>query len=71
MWGIFTLFMFFGTLKGPKALQVVFGTLVVLFFLLAAKDFTGNAAFYTALRTGRPVLKIFKQPQAFSATKRL
>ena len=33
--------------------------------------FTGNAAFYTALRTGRPVLTIFKQPQAFSATKRL
>jgi len=44
MWGIFTLFMFFGTLKGPKALQVVFGTLVILFFLLAIKDFTGNAA---------------------------
>ena len=47
LWGIFTLFMFFGTLKGPKALQVVFGSLVVLFFLLAAKDFTGNAALGT------------------------
>ncbi|MFQ6370088.1 acetate uptake transporter [Shewanella sp. YIC-542] len=42
MWGIFTLLMFFGTLKGPKALQVVFGSLVVLFFMLAIKDFTGN-----------------------------
>ena len=47
LWGVFTLFMFFGTLKGPKALQVVFGSLVVLFFLLAAKDFTGNAALGT------------------------
>ncbi len=47
MWGIFTLFMFFGTLKAPKALQVVFGSLVVLFFLLAAKDFTGSAALGT------------------------
>lgn len=43
LWGIFTLFMFFGTLKGPKALQFVFGSLVVLFFLLAIRDFTGNA----------------------------
>ena len=43
MWGIFTLFMFFGTLKGPKALQFVFGSLVVLFFMLAARDFLGNA----------------------------
>jgi len=47
MWGIFTLFMFFGTLKGPKALQFVFGSLVVLFFLLALKDFTGNEALGT------------------------
>lgn len=44
VWGIFTLFMFFGTLKGPKALQFVFGSLVILFFMLAIKDFTGNAA---------------------------
>lgn len=42
MWGIFTLFMFFGTLKGPKALQVVFGSLVILFFLLAAHTFLGS-----------------------------
>ncbi len=42
MWGIFTLFMFFGTLKGNKALQFVFGSLVVLFFLLAYRDFTGS-----------------------------
>jgi len=42
MWGIFTLFMFFGTLKANTALQTVFGSLVILFFLLAIGDFTGN-----------------------------
>lgn len=47
MWGIFTLLLFFGTLKISKALQVVFGTLVILFFLLAAGDATGNAALKT------------------------
>ena len=35
--------MFIGTLKMNRAIQVVFGTLVVLFFLLAISDFTGNA----------------------------
>lgn len=35
MWGIFTFFMFIGTLKGSKALSVVFLTLAILFFLLA------------------------------------
>jgi len=47
MWGIFTTFMFFGTLKGNKALQVVFFSLAVLFFLLALGDFTGNAVIKT------------------------
>jgi succinate-acetate transporter protein len=42
MWGIFTLCMFIGTLKLNRALQVIFGSLVVLFFLLAAHKFTGN-----------------------------
>jgi uncharacterized protein len=41
MWGIFTLLMFFGTLKLNRALQVVFLTLTILFFLLAIGDFTG------------------------------
>ena len=44
MWGLFTFFMFIGTLKISKALQVVFGTLAVLFFLLALGDFTGAEA---------------------------
>ncbi|SEA51387.1 hypothetical protein SAMN05192529_12426 [Arachidicoccus rhizosphaerae] len=43
-WGIFTFGMFFPTLKSSRALQVVFGTLTILFFLLAAAEFTGNAA---------------------------
>lgn len=43
MWGIFTLFMFIGTLKGAKALSVVFLALAILFFLLAAGNYTGSA----------------------------
>lgn len=44
MWGIFTAFMFVGTLRLNRALQVVFGSLVILFVLLAAGDFTGIKA---------------------------
>ncbi len=36
MWGVFTLLMFIGTLKLNGALMAVFGTLFILFFLLAA-----------------------------------
>jgi hypothetical protein len=42
LWGVFTLFMFVGTLKGNRALQFVFGSLVVLFWLLAIRDWTGS-----------------------------
>lgn len=44
MWGLFTLLLFFGTLKLSRALQFVFGTLTLLFFLLALGDYTGNGA---------------------------
>lgn len=44
MWGLFTFVMFIATLKHNKALQVVFGTLFILFWLLAAGDYTGSAA---------------------------
>ncbi len=44
LWGIFTLFMFFGTLKVNKALQFVFGSLTILFALLAIGNITGNKA---------------------------
>ncbi len=40
MWGLFTLVMFIGTLRLNRALQIVFGTLAILFFLLAIGDFT-------------------------------
>ncbi len=39
VWGLFTLGMFFGTLRLNRMLQVVFGTLTALFFLLAGRDF--------------------------------
>jgi succinate-acetate transporter protein len=38
MWGLFTFGMFFGTLKTNHALQFVFMSLAILFFLLAAKS---------------------------------
>jgi succinate-acetate transporter protein len=42
MWGIFTGVMFIGTLKLNRALQVVFASLTILFFLLAIGDATGS-----------------------------
>jgi hypothetical protein len=42
MWGIFTAVLFIGTLRLNRALQVVFSTLTVLFFLLALGDASGN-----------------------------
>lgn len=65
LWGLFTFGMFIGTFRLSKALQLVFGTLVVLFWLLAIGDLTmvhgykvvagyvgilcGFLAFYTAI----------------------
>jgi succinate-acetate transporter protein len=42
MWGIFTAILFIGTLRINKALQFVFATLTLLFFLLALGGYTGN-----------------------------
>ena len=47
MWGLFTLFMFIATLRISRALQVVFGTLALLFFLLAIGNFTGSTLILT------------------------
>lgn len=47
MWGLFTFFMFIATLKISKALQAVFGTLALLFFLLAIGNFTGSTLILT------------------------
>jgi succinate-acetate transporter protein len=44
MWGIFTALLFIGTLKISRALQVVFASLTLLFFLLAIGDATENTA---------------------------
>lgn len=44
MWGIFTGVMFIATLRLNRALQFIFGTLTILFFLLAIGDGTGNTA---------------------------
>lgn len=43
MWGLFTFMMFISTLKKNKALQFVFLSLTILFWLLALGDFTNNA----------------------------
>ena len=39
LWGVFTLFMFIGTLMANRLLQTIFFTLTILFFLLAAARF--------------------------------
>jgi uncharacterized protein len=44
MWGLFTGVMFIGTLKLNRALQVVFASLTILFWLLALGDATGNVS---------------------------
>jgi succinate-acetate transporter protein len=47
IWGLFTLLLFIGTFRISRALQFVFATLTILFFLLAAGDGTGNTALKT------------------------
>ena len=42
MWGLFSAVLFIGTFKINRALVFVFGSLTLLFFLLAAGDATGN-----------------------------
>ncbi len=43
MWGIFTGVLFIGTLRLNRALQFVFLSLTVLFFMLAIRDIIGGA----------------------------
>jgi succinate-acetate transporter protein len=47
MWGIFTTLLFFGTLKNTRALQFVFATLAILFFLLAFGESEAGASIKT------------------------
>lgn len=42
IWGVFTFLLFIGTLKLNRALQFVFATLTILFFLLAIGNYTEN-----------------------------
>jgi uncharacterized protein len=44
LWGLFTAVMFLATFRLSRALQIVFGTLTILFFLLAFGDFTAAGA---------------------------
>ncbi|MDL2236283.1 acetate uptake transporter [Christensenellaceae bacterium OttesenSCG-928-K19] len=41
LWGVFSLFMFIGTLKHNRITQIVFLSLTALFLLLAIADFSG------------------------------
>ena len=74
MWGLFTLLMFLGTLRLNGALMVVFGSLFILFFMLALNVgpvagyegiFCGLSAMYAGIAQvlnevyGRTVLPIF------------
>lgn len=43
MWGVFTGVLFIATLRINRALQVVFASLTLLFFLLALGDYTNSA----------------------------
>ena len=43
MWGVFTFFLFLGTLRGSVCIKFIFGSLTMLFILLAVRDFTGSA----------------------------
>ena len=42
IWGIFTLLLFIATLRLNRAVQVIFLSLAILFWLLAIKDATGS-----------------------------
>jgi succinate-acetate transporter protein len=47
LWGVFTFFMWFGTFGKNRALQFVFLSLTILFWLLAIGDWTGSAVIKT------------------------
>src|SRR5215831_12528576 len=44
MWGLFTAILFIGTLRLHLAGQIIFGSLTILFFLLAFGDYTNAGA---------------------------
>jgi hypothetical protein len=55
VWGLFTMFMFVATLKKNTGLQIIFGTLFILFYLLAMKEWgyiSGNWIGYEGIICG-------------------
>jgi succinate-acetate transporter protein len=52
MWGLFTFAMFFGTLKANRAVQFVFMSLAILFFMLTIRDATGNPTLFGTFTWG-------------------
>lgn len=44
IWGVFTFLMFFGTLRANRVLQFIFGSLTILFWLLALGHWTEGEA---------------------------
>ena len=49
MWGLFTFAMFFGTLKANRALQFVFMSLAILFFMLTTRELLGNPQWFNTI----------------------
>jgi hypothetical protein len=49
MWGIFTFAMLFGTLKANRAIQFVFLSLAILFFMLTTRELLGNPAWFNTI----------------------
>jgi uncharacterized protein len=49
MWGLFTIAMFFGTLKANRAIQFVFMSLAILFFLLMTRELIGNPQWFNTI----------------------
>jgi succinate-acetate transporter protein len=56
MWGLFTLMMFFGTLKKNRAIQFVFMSLAILFFLLTAR---ASLLAYTSMTSADETIQLF------------
>ena len=48
LWGVFTLYMWVGTWRAARALQLIFLALWITFFLLAAGEWNGMAALHVA-----------------------
>lgn len=61
VWGAFIACMFIATLKMPRMFQIIFGSVTVLFFVLAAADYTGDAM----IRTVGGLFGIFCGASAF------